>query len=518
MTEPKPGFKQTWKVSLVLFAVLFSIFMATSSAFFSTSDGRGGHLLPSNDAVYTAFPAWTLVHDKSLNIEKIGTEYGLPTGWGFAPKGYLNAIKDGKVIGQQHVDGRFVSDRFPGGIFLAVPFYAIAQQKIFTMTPSDVAAAFATALAMVFLFQMLLALVPRRFALAGTVLFSFGTAVWTVPADALWSESPTLLALSISGWALSRSSNVGAGIGYALAVFSRPHTAVIAATTGIWQSIVQRTLRPVLTIGGISVLGLALLVGYNKINAGKWAILTGSYAARPGAAVSLGSGGQAKPTLWITDYIYTFISPLHGLFVYSPFLLLLIPGLYMAWKATPSWVHSSAVGGLVYLIVQLAGNSYTGGIGFFGYRLIIVPLFLVTPLLVKSFELWTFPRTWARRTFGVLAAVSIWWFAVASVVSAELFGNITKVTKEYTWTTWQIPTAIAQSKPGAFLLATVFVGVVAWLVWPKQELDAAAVSSGSASRGSADQTKSTSSQPKPSDGRKALTKAEIKARQKAKKR
>ena len=53
---------------------------------------------------------------------------------------------------------------------------------------------------------------------------------------------------------------------------------------------------------------------------------------------------------------------------YSPFLLILIPGLREAWRNSPDWVKGASIGGIVYLLEQLKANRFSGGTGFIGHR------------------------------------------------------------------------------------------------------------------------------------------------------
>jgi hypothetical protein len=424
-----------------ILGVVTWIIYAVTATVTATVGPKG--LVFSNDTFFSAYPAWTIAQLQTINIDTV-TQF-TSSGWAFI------------------LDGNLRSDRFPGAILWAVPFYLIGGGDTFSIGPSAIAAATASAITIVFMHRALLSLVNRKTALAAAVLLAFGTAMWSVSADSLWTHPTTLMGLAIGSWAMTRSHFAIAGLGYAVAILSRPHTAVVAAAVGIWESTTRKSIRPALLVGATSLLGLIGLVAWNKVNANSWDIFPGTYGGRFDAAISAGDGGQAKPNLWSADLAATFFSPLRGIFIYSPFLLALLPGVIKAWRVAPAWVRSSTVGAGLYLLVQLAGNVWIGATGFFGYRLTLEPLLLVTPLLALAWQEWTSQITIARRAFGALAAISLWWFAVASITrSPDLNGLL----QELPWTQWQVPLAIQAQQPAVWLGATVFVAAVGYLVWP----------------------------------------------------
>jgi len=413
-----------------------------------------------NDALYTAFPSWTLAHDHTLNIRSVKLDYGYRNGFFIQLEDFrLNA--KGDIVG-----GKVVSDRFPGAMLFAVPFYVIAGSTTFTMAPADVAASVATAAAVAVMFRILLAICPRRTALGATLLLAFGTGVWTVAADTLWSEGPTLLALAVATWALTKNSFGLAALGYGLSIVCRPHTAVFGACSGVWLSIKQRRLAPVITLAIGCLAGMALLVAYNHANVGRWTLLVGSYSSRLSSAISTSASGQATPANWWNDYVNTFFSPLHGLFVYSPFLLFLLPGLYKGWRVAPAWVRSSAVGAVAYLIVQLAGNTWIGGDGYFGYRLVLVSLFMCTPLLVLSWQEFTVKFRVTRYLFAATSVVAIWWFALGSLTSNKYLGGINGVGAAKA-SDLQLLATIRAHSAWEYLAAALFAVIIAALGWQR---------------------------------------------------
>ena len=390
----------------------------------------------SNDVIYVARPAWTLGLGGTLDIGRF-----TPTdiaNWSFT------------------YNGETRSDRFPGAILFAALFYAIGRPNLFTMVPAAVAAAFACAVAATVLHRLLLGIVRPRTALGGALIFAFGTSMWSVASDAIWTEGPVIMGLALATWAMTRQSWVLAGLGYAFAIFSRPHTAVFAAVSGIWEGVTRRSIVPVLKVGLASALGFAGLLLWNKLNSGRWDIFPGSYGGRISGATTSGTYGQASGGERLADYSATFFSPLRGVFVYSPFLLLLLPGLVRAWRIAPSWVRSTAIAGVVYLVVQLAGNSWFGGGGIFGYRLILPSLFAWWPLLALSWDQWTAKRTWSRYIFYALTAASVWWFAQGSLVFRLDYVNANP-NEFLEWQSWNVPRILDWAGPFGWLAAALFV-------------------------------------------------------------
>lgn len=393
-----------------------------------------------NDTYFTSYPAWSLGEQGTLNI-------------------YGNPVTTGWYVQLDPTDVR--SDRFPGAILIAVPFYWLLGTANFSIAPAVVSAAVCSAVGVLFLFRALLRLTTVRVALASACVFAFGTSMFTVASDSPWTHAVTVTGLAIGTWAMSRGSYWGAGLGYAFAILGRPHTAVVAAVTGIWESVHRRSPGPMLKVGVASALGVIGLLIYNQLNIGEWTLLPGSYAGRDVAAVDISSGsGQAQAGLWGGDLLAVLFSPLRGVFVYSPFLLLLLPGIPRAWRIAPAWVRSSAVGGLVYLVIQLAGNTWTGGEGFFGYRITLETLFLTVPLLTLAWVEWTSQKAWRRRSMAVLTGLSLWWFAMAA-------GGYELLWEQFlNWQHWEVPRLIELTSPGGPLIAAVFVALLAWLVLP----------------------------------------------------
>ena len=408
------------RYSLWLFLGTFVVFVITANRI---------DINVINDTLFVARPAWTLATQGSLNLENLPAFSG--TSWTFL------------------FDGHQRTDRFPGAILFTVPFSFVIRTGTFSLISSGVAAAVACAGAVTLMHRVLLTLVSKKTALGAALVLAFGTSVWSVASDAIWTEGPTMLALGLSMWALTQQRWFLAGAGYAFAILCRPHTAVFALVAGVWESRQRRSWLPMIKVGVVSALGFAGLLLWNKVNSGLWDIFPGTYGGRIASATDTNPGGQATSFEWTNDLISTFFAPLRGIFVYSPFLLLVLPGLRRAWKVAPTWVRSSAIGGVVYLVVQLAGNSWIGG-PIFGYRLILPSLFAWWPLLVLAYQQWTVRRPWSRITFYVLALVSIWWFAQGALVFPVEYFYTNPLDYVY-WRSWNVP------------LFARFAGVSGWI-------------------------------------------------------
>ncbi|HVE98092.1 MAG TPA: hypothetical protein VNA12_02830 [Mycobacteriales bacterium] len=366
-----------------------AVFLPLFVGYLATSTVEEDRLSP--DPVAAALPAWRLANYGDLNLDGMG---------------YNN-------IWVQEAEGRRVSNRQPGVILTGVPFYAVLSRNptLVSLFPAAVAASTVTAAAVACLVLAFRRLVETRTAVAAGGLLAVGTSTWSVSADSLWPHGPDQLYLAVGMVFLAREAYVGTGVGYALAVLTRTHLAAAAAVVGIWHSVWRRSPRPAIAVGVPTAMAVAAVAFYVRHITGRWdlkAEIGGSGAAR-----SL----REQPGWTFAENIAGFLfSPDRGLLVVSPFLLVLLPGLVAAWRVAPPWVRSSAVGGVVYLLVQARLNYFTGGDRFWGYRLSLETLTLASPLLVLSWREWVSVRAWRRSLFAALAVLAIGYQAVGAIL------------------------------------------------------------------------------------------------------
>lgn len=306
-----------------------------------------------------------------------------------------------------HVHGHYPTNRFPGAIFWTAPFYLFGHHRGVLPEPygGAWAAALSAALATTLLYLIFRRLVHRRLAVLGTLLAAFGTSTWSVSANQIWTHGPGQMVLL--GAVLASASGMWwlVGLCFSAAVLVRPHLGVSAALLGLYLGLLRRRSAIPLRIGLASIPGVGGLLVYNRLVFGSWSIL-GGYAIGDNGHPSFASHGVG-PVAFLVNVAGTAVSPGRGIFIYSPFLLLLVPGVKSAWRASPDWAKGAAVAGLGYLVAQLYLNRFSGGTFFYGYRIPIESLTLGAPLLLNAYREWTALRPWRRRAFVGATALSV---------------------------------------------------------------------------------------------------------------
>ena len=334
-------------------------------------------------------------------------------------------------------DGHTVVDRLPMTMLPAVPAYGVhrvlggdvaTSVLDLSYVPAAVTAALLMVLAAAGMFRLLLPEFGRERALVSAGIFALGTGAWSVAADAMWTHTAAMPALVLAMLGLARGRPVVAGLGFALAVATRPHLAVVAAAGGLawaWQtwsraepsdrSERRRAVGGLVVIGVLSLAGVVFVMGWNQVTSpdGVPRLLTGIYTRRIDALEAV-AGSTLLDDLG--NVVLLLVSPLRGLLPYTPIALVVLPGVRRPVTDAPAWLRGVAVGGVGYVVVQGLVNSYTGGDAFFGARLALEALVVWWPLLVRAG--W---RAWderpARRSLLVAAAaISVGLHALGATV------------------------------------------------------------------------------------------------------
>jgi alpha-1,2-mannosyltransferase len=362
------------------------IFLASLTVYLLTAGYGGRGKGPANDVAATYGPASELAHHGSVFMDRL--HGGGP--W---------------IV---HLHGHYATNRFPGSIFWSAPFYLFDGNPHGTPTPyaGAVAAAVSAAMSVALCYFIFARLVRRRAAVLATLVAATCTSTWSVSADQIWTHGPgqmvllaAVLAVAAGGWWL-------AGICFGAAVMVRPHLGVAAAALGLYLGCVRRQVRVPLRIALASLPGVGGLLLYNRLVFGSWSVLGGYAVANHGHASFAAHWWGVGPLGFLENVAGTAVSPGRGIFLYSPFLVMLIPGLRSAWRQAPDWVRGSALAGAAYLAAQLYLNRFSGGTYFYGYRLPIESLTLAAPLLLGSYSTWVCEAIARRRVFMGLALAS----------------------------------------------------------------------------------------------------------------
>ena len=339
--------------------------------------------------------------------------------------------------------GNVVSNRTPGLIYLAAPFYWVMRfAGPEDVVPASIEAALLTGAAMGTLTVLVRRLATPRTALVTGLIAATATTTWAVSGTALWPHGPDQLFLCLAMLSLAAQASGRAGLAFAAAVLVRPSLAIVAAVTGGVQSWRARSLRPAVVIGAVTGLGLALFMLYSahhwsvQVTSGGEAITRGAVngTSTHGYEHQLSNNSLATWGGFLVKVLGALVSGERGVLVGAPFLLLLAPGLRAAWRDAPAWVRSSAVGGLLYLLVQLKAEVFTGGICFWSYRYTLETFTLCAPLLVLAWTEWTSRTPRRRAAFFALVSIAVSMQAVGAMcfrgpydTSPWLFGNLVTV-------------------------------------------------------------------------------------------
>ena len=308
----------------------------------------------------------------------------------------------------------------PGAAFHAAPLYAVWPQDaeiqdldishldlaapppvpVPPYGPAAITSALVVALAMGFLALSFRKLGSGRTAAGGAYIAGLGTAAWSVAANTLWQHGPGMMWIALAG-TLAAGHFFASGLAYGVALLVRPLNALIAAATGLYISWSERDWRPAVKVGVGASLGLVALIVYNTIVFGEPSLLGGYSATFVDNATNL------DLVAYVRNVALALVSRTRGLLIWSPFLIVLVPGIPTAWRKAPAWVRGGALGGVVYLLVLLKANRFSGGGGFPAYRYPLEALTAAAPLLFLSYSSWVEKRPVARRVFFWLVVLSI---------------------------------------------------------------------------------------------------------------
>jgi alpha-1,2-mannosyltransferase len=186
-------------------------------------------------------------------------------------------------------------------------------------------------------------------------------------------------------------------------------------------------------VGAGSSLGLGALVLHARALFDQWLPIGGrDVRAIPFVGGAPSVVGETPRPLW-ENIPLVLGHPHRGILLYSPVLLILLPGIRAGWRAAQDWVRWAALAGVLAMIVQLLSNpgSFHGGDDFFGYRLPLEMLTLSTPLLALSAEHWVLPRWLATRMLVLTGVATLLIFALGSTIADPVRDDIPRFWEKY---------------------------------------------------------------------------------------
>lgn len=321
-------------------------------------------------------------------------------------------------------NGHIVGFRSPGPVAAAIPLYAVLGLfgvDTYTLIPGSVLAVLMTTAGLMFLFLAIRIRTGDGIAVGAVLALGLTTPVWSVSADALYTHPVTLLGIAGMAWAAARDRWWLVGLFGGVALWGRLHTVLIVAILGLAIAVVRRRPQVALQAGVVSAAGLALATLWGRWMYGTWSP-AGGYPMASYTERALGTDGGVMNRL--VNHLGLWVSPDRGILIWTPVLLLLLPAVVRAWRGLPDWSRWLAVGGVAYTLVQGQLNGFSGGSGFYGYRLTLELLVCVFPAYALSF-----PSTgrWAIRLLGPLLGLQF------AAISVGAFGG-GKLNEDHLWT------------------------------------------------------------------------------------
>lgn len=393
------------------------------------------HTPRTTDVVSAEVGAWTLAATGEPWLRTDGVR--LSGGW---------EVED--LFTATRSDGRLVIARSAGPIAAAVPAY-VAQRLLtggdavrrWSPVPGSLTAAVLGTLALLLLAGSIPRTVPRTAVLTGALALALTTPYWTVVGAALWPHTVTALGVGGMAWAAQRERWWLVGVFGAVGVAGRLHVAVVVAVLGLAVALARRRPAIALKVAATSLPGVGLLSLWGHWLYGSWSPTTGYAAGGLASWPATRSGWQQ-----LGDVAGALVSPGYGLLVWTPVLLVVAPAVVRGWRDAPDWTRALAVGGVLYLLVQLYLNPFHGGSGFWGYRLPIEAVCAAFPLVMVSLH--------RLGRAARLLLVPVLGYQLGTIALGAVTGVQLQYDAAWGWRHYTVGTAFAQA-PGVVALFVV---------------------------------------------------------------
>jgi len=380
VAPPPAAAPRTWVVALLLFAGLFTLYVANA------------RMLAAGDSIPTRRLPFSLVRELDLDLDEFTWELDAQ---GRAPyyvhraHGHVysvSTVASAVVVAPLYVLPAWWLARNDVG-------YDDVRARVLEVVMERISAALLAALGAALLFVVLRRLTTWRWALGLTLIYALGTSTWAIASQALWPHAlaqVTLVAVSLVllAPAPSRAALVGAGLMVALMVANRPQMLIVALlATGFVARHRRRDLVAFAALPALMAIALAL---YNRVI---FTTVTGGY----------GGFGSLRGTP-LEGLAGLLVSPSRGLLIYTPIMAFALWGAVRLWRtAAPPWLRWLSVGVGLHVLLHAsfvtwwAGHTY--GPRYFTDVLPALTIFLLYGLV----------PFWRRPALRALAALLVAW-------------------------------------------------------------------------------------------------------------
>ncbi|MGE0538278.1 MAG: hypothetical protein AB7O68_25170 [Pirellulales bacterium] len=313
------------------------------------------------------------------------------------------------------IPGTYINLFLPGAAVTAVPVFAVFElvggplhhQPGRLWFAGKWVSSLCVAGSAVYLFAATLGYLSRPQAMLLACAYGLGTDVWSMSSQSLWQHGPNELFLAMGVFHLTRIDrgvwhSMLCGLANAAATWCRPTSAIVVIVVGVYLAIVNRRALAAYLLSGLP-LAIALLL-YN------WHYLGSPFRFGQTDLVDLAAAKTGAATIWQTPLWLgaagLMLSPSRGLFVFSPFLIAALPGMYLVCRRSEyRELRPLAVAILLIWCVESKHFDWWGGWSY-GYRHIVDTMPLLLLMLVPVLPMILRHRIWVS-TFAVLLLWSI---------------------------------------------------------------------------------------------------------------